>query len=162
MNIRETTHFQRRRTRGFTLAELALALVIAVLAGWLLVGLGDSVRRSQGMRRTRRTIATVMRAVGAYGRETGQWPLGEGDAPSTAALLRGLKGATPSAKLLRRLGDDALTKHADGSEVLLDGFGRRLLYRYQDDVGDRPTLHSVGMDPADGSDDLIVPLPWDE
>ena len=75
MNIRETTHFQRRRTRGFTLAELALALVIAVLAGWLLVGLGDSVRRSQGMRRTRRTIATVMRAVGAYGRETGQWPL---------------------------------------------------------------------------------------
>ncbi len=138
-----------------------LALVVAVLMGWLLVGLGDSVRRYQGFRRTRGTIETVMRAMAAYGRVEGHWPAGEGDGPSTTRLLRHLANSPASAELLRGLGPDAIASGPDG-DVLFDGFGRRMLYQHRDDGGDRPMLKSAGMDPADRSDDLCIPLPWDE
>ncbi len=161
MNSTRTTRSRIGVSRGFTLAELMLALVVAVLVGWLLVGLASSVRRYQGLRRTRGTIATVMRAMAAYGRAEGQWPRGAGDASSTTRLLRHLTNSPASAELLAGLGPEVISTGPDG-DVLFDGFGRRMLYHHRDDGGDRPLLQSVGMDPADRSDDMSIPLPWDE
>ncbi len=161
MNSTRTTRIRHHRSGGFTLAEALLALVVAVLVGWLLVGLAASTRRNRGFRQTRRTLATVMRAMAAYGRTEGQWPSGNGGADSTTRLLRHLSKLPASAALLRPLGPDVIAT-GPGGDVLFDGFGRRMLYRHRSDGGDRPLLQSVGMDPADDSDDLSVPLPWDK
>lgn len=123
--------WQSRKTKGFTLIELASLLIIMVVGTAFVVGISDNAQRDYKIKQTRNIQNIVVQAIQIYYQEHHNWPaVSVSDVLSGSELLKALT-ADPdsrSAIKIQELSDDAILTDKLGQRHLLDGFGRRMIY----------------------------------
>lgn len=146
------------RTKGFTLVEMLVTMLILTIGVALSVGVGTTVRTEACAEETRATQALVVKAIQAY-RSEPDWknasPRGNGETDSSIKLLAALQRSEQAREWIERLPDHVLQQNAAGQPYILDGFGHPLLYyRHGGLGGEVPLLVSRGKRHDDPADDI--------
>ena len=132
-------------------------LIVFSLALALIIGVSSNVVGDSRIAQTRNIQRTLLAALHAYHDTFAAYPPGKGEPDSSAAMLKPLADASPCHDALALLPSDATATSPRGRQVVLDGYHRPLRYFRTGGLGGQsPMILSLGHDPNDPADDIVM------